>query len=274
MPSSRRLLALATLVTLPLAGCVAGSATVTSNMTPATQGEAASSAAASVTKAPATLAGRAGASASPSLSGEGVPGAELATALTAAINDRSSVRLDLAGAAGTGTMLVDTKAQAAKLTLKIPSGRTYVLVRKDSATWIKGVSKDPAKPWTALAADGSDPVSKQLGGSAVFPPLNLTKFTGLFAGLLGDKTPSGDGSQVRFEVPAATYFQVMGGPSELRSAVTKPIDVVLKTDADGLPTSLVSTMVVKASPVVDTTTYSGWGKPVDVQAPGAALVAP
>ncbi|WP_284283438.1 hypothetical protein [Arsenicicoccus piscis] len=38
MPSSRRLLALATLVTLPLAGCVAGSATVTSNMTPATQG--------------------------------------------------------------------------------------------------------------------------------------------------------------------------------------------------------------------------------------------
>ncbi|AKT51269.1 hypothetical protein [Arsenicicoccus sp. oral taxon 190] len=287
--TSWRLGLLAVVTAAGLCGCVAGSSTSRSTLGAATSAPT-SQATATLPTEGASLAGRTpDPNAQPVPTGEGVPGAEFGQTMRDVIAAKGSVRMAMTTVAGGATAQVDTRSKAMQVQVAA-GGRTVTLVHLGDKTWVKGagtvqVPLPPAKPgdrprtdtrhWLQLDPGGADAISRKLGPQAkVAQTLDPGRFTGMLDGLLGDKTPRGDGSQVVFSVPPAQYLDAVAAPDALRSTVRKPVALVVLLDASGQPTSVTTTLTTDKGEVTDRTEYSRWGQPVSVEAPSPDDVAP
>lgn len=262
-----------------VAGC-SGTVTVASTRSAA---PAPSSAAVGVTPStpPATLAGGGGTASQPPVTGQAVPGSDVAKAVRDAVASQSSVRMSMTTAAGTADATVDLARKAVRLDTGTDT-HPVSLVHANGSTWVKGAGTVSAtstagvteRPWLLLRPDGTDVLSRKLGSAVnVEDSLRPAPFADLFEGLTGDRTPGADGgSHVSFWVPADTYVRVLRGDSALSAAITAPVVVELDLDSTSRPTHLVARMSVKGTQVVDDTTYSDWGAPVTVQTPAPDVV--
>ena len=274
---------------LLLSGCVAGSHTTTSTLGAATSAPT-TTATATLPSDGASLAGTTpDPNAQPVPSGEGVPGDQFAQTMKDLIAAKGSVRMAMTTPAGAAKAQVDARTKAMLVEVDA-SGRAVTLVHLGDRTWVKGAGtvqvpvpaatpgarpKQDVRRWLLLDPSGTDAISQKLGTQArVAETLDPARFTAMLGGLLGDRTPRGDGAQVAFTVPATQYLDAVSAPAALRGAVTKPVKLVVVLDASGAPTSVTATIPTKKSDLVDRTEYSRWGEPVPIEAPAADDVAP
>ncbi|MTB70420.1 hypothetical protein GGG17_00185 [Arsenicicoccus sp. MKL-02] len=281
--------ALAVGAVLLLSGCVAGSRTTTSTMGAATSAPS-TTATATLPTDGASLAGSTpDPNAQPVPSGEGVPGDQFAQTIKDLVAAKGTVRMTMATPAGAAKAQVDTRTKAVRVEVDA-AGRAVTLVHLGDRTWVRGAgtvevpvpaptpgtrSQRDVRRWLLLDPGGADAISAKLGAQAkVAQTVDPARFTAMLNGLLGDRTPRGDGAQVAFTVPPAQYLDAVSAPAALRGAVTKPVRLVVALDATGAPTSVTATVPTKKSDLVDRTEYARWGEPVTIEAPPADDVAP
>ncbi|MCH8613795.1 hypothetical protein [Arsenicicoccus dermatophilus] len=285
----------ATAVVLALSGCVAGSHTTRS-----TFGATSSSASGTpTTRLPVEGASLAGSTPDPNAqpipTGEGVPGDELAQQIRTQVAAKGSVRMSMSTVAGAGEARVDTRTRAAQVSVTT-GGRTVTLVTLGGRTWVKGAGTvevalpaptstaagaPPARPrtdtrhWLLLDPGGADAISRALGTQAqAASQVDPGRFTTMLPGLLGDRTPRGEGTQTAFSVPPTQYLDAVGAPAALRSAVTRQVRLVVVQDRQGVLTSVVATVPTARGEIVDRTEYSRWGEPAEIEEPPSDDVAP
>ncbi|WP_409483753.1 hypothetical protein [Arsenicicoccus dermatophilus] len=285
----------ATAVVLALSGCVAGSHTTRSTL-----GIASSTVPATpTTRVPVEGASLAGSTPDPNAqpipTGEGVPGDELAQQIRALVSAKGSVRMSMSTVAGSAEARVDTRTRSAQVSVTT-GGRTVTLVSLSGRTWVKGAGtvdvtlppstsstagapsgrpRTDTRHWLLLDPGGADAISRALGDQArSASQVDPGRFTTMLPGLLGDRTPRGEGTQTVFSVPPTQYLDAVAAPAALRSAVTRQVRLVVVQDQQGVLTSVVATVPTARGEIVDRTEYSRWGEPAEIPEPPSDDVAP
>jgi hypothetical protein len=190
---------------------------------------------------------------------------------------------EAAGGAMTGQMRVDGDATAMKIETTMEGEKATILF-VDGVMYMGGMPDLPAgKTFIKIDPKGDDPMSKMMGpalsqmADSADPTAGLADIEGLKAKVVevkdGTTTYEATLSAQQQMDMAKKRLEAMGmgdTPMPTPSVAMKALTVRQTIGADGLPTKV---QLAGDPEATMTLTYSGWGAPVDVQAPPADKVA-
>lgn len=220
--------------------------------------------------------------------GGSVAGAELGQRMLDAMTEAQTASFTgettAAGASTTteGVVRIEPESTATRATTQAQGQTIEIILLPDGAFLSTGDTGD-GKPWLRIDAGSSDPAAAAMGQfldsfKAASDPRSSAEVyrqAGDFT-VVGTEDVGGvEATHYSGAIPPAALLSAL--PEEMRAGMepmlgTEPFPVEIWLDGDDRPVRFVQTATIQGAETTSTQTFSGWGDPVEIEAPPAEQI--
>jgi hypothetical protein len=185
---------------------------------------------------------------------------------------------------GTGVYRQDAEGVSEQMTMSTPQGEMQMVI-VPNAIYLKMAQLAQVtggKPWIKITPDGTDPMSRALGGllnsvqqqADVTKAIEKIKAAGTITGTSKETVDGVQATHYAIKVSVAKLAEAEQDPTlkQMYQAATQQVgtlDYDVWLNGDNLPIKFVTNSVVSGHPVKGTGSYTQWGQPVQVTVPPA-----